>query len=40
VRFDAVRAALPPETPRVTPDERRRALAARQAHVARREPAT
>src|SRR5262245_4389887 len=40
VRADEIRAALPPDTPRVTPDERRRALAARQAHVARREPAT
>jgi hypothetical protein len=39
VRLDELRAALPLETPTVTPAERRRTLAARQAHVARREPA-
>ena len=33
-------AALPADTPRVTPEARRRAVAARQEHVARREPAT
>ena len=37
VPFDGIRAALPPDTPRVTPPERRRAIAGRQAHVARRE---
>jgi hypothetical protein len=40
VPFDAIRGALPADTPRVTPEERRRTIAARQAHVARREPAT
>jgi hypothetical protein len=40
VHFDEIAGALPADTPRVTPDERRRTLAARQAHVARREPAT
>jgi hypothetical protein len=39
VRFGEIRAALPPDTPRVSPDERRRRIAGRQAHVARREPA-
>jgi hypothetical protein len=34
----AVRSALPPDTPRVSPAERRRALALRQRHVQRREP--
>jgi len=40
VRFDEIAGTLPADTPRVTPDERRREIAARQAHVARREPAT
>jgi hypothetical protein len=38
LRFGEVRAALPPDTPRITPEERRRRIAGRQAHVARREP--
>jgi hypothetical protein len=38
VRFDELRAALPPDTPRVTPEERRCKVAGRQLHVARREP--
>jgi hypothetical protein len=40
VRFDEIAAALPAGTVRITPEERRREIAARQAHVARREPAT
>lgn len=40
VPLAAVRESLPPETPAVGPDERRAALAIRQAHVARREPAS
>jgi hypothetical protein len=39
LRFDEIRAALPPDTPRVTPEERRCRIAGRQLHVARREPA-
>jgi hypothetical protein len=39
VRLGELRSALPAGTPRVTPEERRSKLAARQAHVARREPA-
>jgi len=39
VRFDQVRAALPADTPRITPEARRRQIAGRQTHVARREPA-
>jgi hypothetical protein len=35
-----LRARLPADHPRVSPDERRRALAEREAHVQRREPAT
>jgi hypothetical protein len=37
VPFDALRGVLPEDTPRVTPEERRCAVAGRQAHVARRE---
>jgi hypothetical protein len=37
VRVDAIRASLPAGTPRVTPEERRCAIAGRQAHVAWRE---
>jgi hypothetical protein len=40
VPFAAVREALPPGHPRVSPEERRRTLAAREAHLRRREPAT
>jgi hypothetical protein len=39
VPFAELPAALPAGTPRVSPQERRRALAVRQAHVQRREPA-
>jgi hypothetical protein len=39
VRFADVRAALPADTPHVTPEERRCRIAGRQIHVARREPA-
>ncbi|MDP6243381.1 MAG: hypothetical protein QF462_08635, partial [Myxococcota bacterium] len=35
-----LRDALPADTPRVTPDQRRRDIAGRQEHIARREPAT
>ena len=35
-----LREALPADTPVVTPEQRRRGVAARQEHVARREPAT
>jgi hypothetical protein len=38
--FEALRSALPADTPTVTPEERRRAIHVRQRHVARREPAT
>jgi hypothetical protein len=38
VKFDAVRAALPADTPRVGPEQRRRAIRTRQEHLARREP--
>jgi hypothetical protein len=38
--WDALRRALPESTPAVSAAERRLAIAARQAHVARREPAT
>jgi hypothetical protein len=34
VRFDALGEALPPDTPTVTPEDRARDLAARQAHIA------
>jgi hypothetical protein len=37
VPFEGIRAALPDDTPRVSPAERRCAVAGRQAHVARRE---
>ena len=37
VREGDLRAALPKETPRVSPEERRRTIAQRQAHVAWRE---
>jgi hypothetical protein len=40
VPFAALREALPHGHPRVSPEERRRALAAREAHLQRREPAT
>ncbi len=40
LRFDEIRAALPVDTPRISPEERRCRIAARQAHVARREPAS
>ena len=40
VPFAALREALPPGHPVVTPEQRRRALAAREAHLQRREPAT
>jgi hypothetical protein len=38
VAFDRVRDALPPDTPRVSPEQRRAVLLGRSAHVARREP--
>jgi hypothetical protein len=38
--FDAVRDALPSDTPHVSPAERRRATAIRQCHIQRREPAS
>ena len=38
VDFAELAQALPADTPRITPDERRRAIAARQRHVLRREP--
>jgi hypothetical protein len=37
LRFQELASALPPGTPRISPEERRRQLAIRQAHVARRE---
>ena len=40
VRLASLGDALPPDHPRVTPEERRRSLAARAAHLQRREPAT
>ncbi len=40
VRFDEIAGALPAGTPRISAGERRRQIAARQANVARREPAT
>ena len=36
--FDAVREALPSDTPHVSPAERRRAIAIRRCHIQRREP--
>jgi hypothetical protein len=39
VRFAEILAALPADTPRITPEERRCRIAGRQLHVARREPA-
>ncbi len=39
VEYDELASALPPETPRVAPEERRAAIHERQRHVARREPA-
>jgi hypothetical protein len=38
VKQDAIRAALPEETPRVDPERRRRAIHTRQRHLSRREP--
>jgi len=40
VPFASLREVLPPGHPRVTPEERRRTLAAREAHLQRREPAS
>jgi len=40
VPFEELRALLPPETPTITEDERRAAIAIRQAHLPRREPVT
>ncbi len=40
VAFADLAQALPPDTPRISPAERRRVIAARQAHVLRREPVT
>ena len=40
VPLASLREVLPPAHPRVSPEERRRALAAREAHLQRREPAT
>jgi hypothetical protein len=40
VPFDQIRAALPAETPAYPADQRRRSLAIRHRHLARREPVT
>jgi len=40
VPFESLRESLPPETPDFGPEERRRALAIRHRHLARREPVT
>jgi hypothetical protein len=39
IELEALRDALPPDTPVVTPEQRRRTVRMRRSHVARREPA-